>query len=148
MNNQQYLPPLMPSDHPDFVGGIVWSPLEIKAIKAYALSAIRAHEAAKTSVPHPRPLTQAEHEVMRAAVLASAIHPGKLAAAPTPEGKPEQVAQDREEAKDYQWLLSKLNKRQWCGGGYEYLLYVENADREDDDAKAIRAARTSGEGKA
>lgn len=48
------LPALRPSDHPDFVGGWVWTEMEIVAIQAYARQAIAA---ALAREPEPEALT-------------------------------------------------------------------------------------------
>jgi len=39
------LPPLRPYDHPDFVGGMVWTDMEIRAIQRYAQASLLAKEA-------------------------------------------------------------------------------------------------------
>jgi len=41
------LPTLQPHDHPDYVGGMVWTDMEIRAIQRYAQSALLAQVAEK-----------------------------------------------------------------------------------------------------
>ena len=45
MTTAPKLPLLRPYDHPDFVGGMVWTEMEIRAIQSYAQAALLAQAA-------------------------------------------------------------------------------------------------------